>query len=321
MTYIKIIMKTLWLKKLVKRVRRFDIRSVGAFFAYYLGGIYDRVDRHHMFMQAGGLSFSAFVCIIPMTLIVFSFVGGFFERPSVANEINTFIDRLIPYEEYATYIKGLVFERVDEFRIYKSLAGWIGLIGLFFAASALFSTMRTALNTVYRIRNRQTVLIGKLRDFGLVLLVMIYFLLSTTVLPGIQIIMKFAQKLGFWNVLGADRMEDLTIGVASFVLIFTAFFIMYLLVPQKKLPRKAILVSALSSAVLWELARYLFGFYVMNVATGNIKRVYGAYALVIVVAFWIYFTSIVFIIGAEIGQLYRERRKRAVVKARRDSDR
>ena len=133
--------------------------------------------------------------------------------------------------------------------------------------------------------------------------------------------MKFAQKLGFWNVLGADRMEDLTIGVASFVLIFTAFFIMYLLVPQKKLPRKAILISALSSAVLWELARYLFGFYVMNVATGNIKRVYGAYALVIVVAFWIYFTSIVFIIGAEIGQLYRERRKRAVVKARRDSDR
>ena len=40
------------------------------------------------------------------------------------------------------------------------------------------------------------------------------------------------------------------------------------------------------------------------------KKIYGAYVAAIVVVFWIYYTAIVFIIGAEIGQLYRERREK-----------
>jgi len=36
-------------------------------------------------------------------------------------------------------------------------------------------------------------------------------------------------------------------------------------------------------------------------------RVYGAYTLLIAVVFWIYYSAVVFIVGAEIGQLYRER--------------
>ncbi|MCK7519857.1 MAG: hypothetical protein MZV64_20055 [Ignavibacteriales bacterium] len=37
-------------------------------------------------------------------------------------------------------------------------------------------------------------------------------------------------------------------------------------------------------------------------------KIYGAYALVVVVAFWIFYASIVFIIGAEIGKaLFRKK--------------
>jgi len=40
----------------------------------------------------------------------------------------------------------------------------------------------------------------------------------------------------------------------------------------------------------------------------TLNRIYGTYALIVVVAFWIYYSSILFLVGAEIGQLYRERR-------------
>jgi uncharacterized BrkB/YihY/UPF0761 family membrane protein len=49
----------------------------------------------------------------------------------------------------------------------------------------------------------------------------------------------------------------------------------------------------------------VFGFYITHFA--SIERIYGAYVLVVLLAVWIYYSSIIFILGAEIGQLYRER--------------
>jgi membrane protein len=65
------------------------------------------------------------------------------------------------------------------------------------------------------------------------------------------------------------------------------------------------MVAAVWTTVLWELVRNLFGYYISHIA--NINKIYGTYALIIVVAFWIYYSSVLFILGAEIGQLYRER--------------
>ena len=53
-------------------------------------------------------------------------------------------------------------------------------------------------------------------------------------------------------------------------------------------------------------ANKFFGYYITNFAT--LKNIYGAYVFLIVGIFWIYYPSAIFIIAAEIGQLFRERR-------------
>ena len=67
------------------------------------------------------------------------------------------------------------------------------------------------------------------------------------------------------------------------------------------------LVSAFWATVLWELARKVFGYYVSNFLSVN--KIYGAFILIAVILFWLFYSSCLFIVGAEIGQLYRERRK------------
>jgi membrane protein len=59
------------------------------------------------------------------------------------------------------------------------------------------------------------------------------------------------------------------------------------------------------AAIFWVGAKILFGMYLSNFTT--FSKIYGAYALGIVVAFWIYYTAAVFILGAEIGKLFDER--------------
>ena len=284
------------------------LRRAGEFFRHYAGGLYHRVDEHHIFLLASGLAFSLFICIIPMVLVVFAVLGTILEKPSIAQEIDYFIKTVIPYADYAAYIKDLVFLRVEEFTFYKNVVGLLGAVGLFVAASSLFSSMRTILDLVYRVEAAKSVLIGKLWDLVLVILVLLYFLLSTTVLPGWHITKRFAHSVDFLGALQFGFVEDLLLGTASFVFIFLSFFLVYSLVQLRNLPRKALLISALSAAVLWKLAEQLFGFYITHFVT--LKRVYGAYTLLVVVAFWIYYTSLVFILGAEIGQLYRERKQK-----------
>lgn len=272
---------------------------------HYVGGIYDRVYEHHIFLLAGGLAFSLFVCIVPLVLIVFAALGQFIERSSITDEIHTFLIRLIPYPEYAAYVEELILQRVGEFHIYKNVAGIIGLVGLIFASTGLFSSMRTILNSVYQVQLSGPVFMGKLRDLGLIVLVLIYFLLSTLLLPAWSIIREIAGSVQVLSWLNFSGIEDVAIRLFSFAVIFGAYFIIYFAIPEKRPPRKVILISALTASILWEIARYLFGLYITNVAT--LKRIYGAYALTIVSAFWIYYTSLVFIISAEIGQLVRER--------------
>lgn len=277
------------------------------FLSHYIGGLHGRIADHHAFLLAGGLSFSIIVCILPMVLIVFAVIGSILEKPSIAEEINSFIDRIIPYEDSAESIKDIVLSRIDEFKIYKSVAGLIGLLGLLIASSGLFSSMRTILNTVYKVKRVPSAYLGKLRDIGLVLLVVIYFLLSTTVLPTLGIIEDFADRFETFSGFTFLNLSDIAHEAALFTVILIAFFVLYFFIPQRRLPRRA-LVSAVVAAVLWKAAEYLFGYYITSVAT--LKKIYGAYSLTIVVAFWIYYTSIIFIIAAELGQLFRERREK-----------
>jgi len=276
------------------------------FLWYYTGGLVKRLEENHAFLFAGGLAFSMFISTIPLVLIVFSVLGTTLQRPVVSDELRRIIDQIIPYKDYADFVKDLIFNRVRAFQQFKNLAGIVGIVGLLFAASSLFSSMRTILNTVYRVRKNVSVLLAKLRDFALVVVVIVYFLFSAIFLSVWQVSKELAAKLAFLSVLDVALVQRLLLSLASFCVMFIAFFVLYISIPYRRPPRSVVIVSAIAATVLWEVAKQAFGFYISNFIT--LQRIYGTYVLTVVVAFWIYYTSLVFIIGAEIGQLYRERK-------------
>ncbi len=280
--------------------------KIKSFIKHYGGGIYNRVDEHHVFLLAGGLAFSLFVCIIPFLLIIFSVIGSFLDSETIQFQISTLIDTIIPYGMYSDFVKAIIFKRIDEFVQYKTIAGIVGGFGLLFAASGLFSSMRTILNRVFGVEIDVNVILGKLRDFALVLMVLLIFFVTTILMPFINLIFQFANTFEFLSFLQTGYFEHFILTLISLSLIYIVFAILYLAVPLKKLGKKAVFISAFWAAILWEAAKQLFGFYLYNYA--SFSQIYGAYALVVVVAFWIYYSSVVFIIGAEIGRLYYERK-------------
>ena len=131
---------------------------------HYILGLYKRISLHNDFLLGGGLAFSLFICIVPLVLIIFSLLGHLLENISLQKQIDSFILTIIPYPDAADYIEKILFSRIEEFKSLKNIAGYIGIIGLLFASSGLFTSMRNILNIIFLSEKGQHAVIGKLRD-------------------------------------------------------------------------------------------------------------------------------------------------------------
>jgi membrane protein len=275
---------------------------------YYVSGMHRRLGEHHAYLMAGGLAFSLFVCAVPLVLVIFAVLSNLFARPAVAGEIEQMIDRLVPYPEYAVSVKEFIAERLATMADVKRVAGIVGVVGLLVAASGLFSSLRTILKAVFKPEKREWVLIGKLWDLGLVVIVLSFFVLLIVALPTWEAAFQLAKNTGWLQNLPAAATRGLGLWLISLLTLFIAFAGIYWLVPVRKPSRRAILTGALWGALLWLLAKELFGYYIGHIAT--LKQVYGVYTFLIVAAFWIYYSALVLIVGAELGQLSAERHPR-----------
>ncbi|HEY6906437.1 MAG TPA: YhjD/YihY/BrkB family envelope integrity protein, partial [Ignavibacteriaceae bacterium] len=199
------------------------LRKIKSFTFYYAKGLWKRIDDHHVFLFAGGLSFSIFLCIIPFVLIIFAVLGNILDSSYVQFQINTLIETIIPYSRYSEFVKKIIFNRISEVIEYRNIAGIIGGFGLLFAASSLFSSMRTILNKVYGVETDVNILIAKLRDFALVFMVIIIFFMTTISMPTIDLL---REKAGEWTALGflsSGLFSHLIFSLLSLLLIFIVF--------------------------------------------------------------------------------------------------
>ena len=181
-------------------------RRILTFLDHYVGGTFRRLEKNHLFLSAAGMAYSIILSVIPLVLLIFSVLGNIIDVASIEEQVNTAIDGLIPYHDSADYMKHFILSRIPEVVKYKSLAGGVGLIGLFVTSTWLFSSMRTVLNKIYRVEEQKGALIGMLRDFGMVLLILVFILLSTYLLPTINFLFLLQKKLRFLDLLDLEML-------------------------------------------------------------------------------------------------------------------
>ncbi len=274
-------------------------------FVYYVFGLFQKIGENHLLLLAGGLTFSVFVCIVPLVLVIFAVLGQVFESQSIARQVDHFLTTILPYQEFAGPVREFVFSRIAEVVLHKNAAGLFGGIGVFVAASGLFSSMRTALNTIFQTESKKTIWKEKLRDFGMVALVLVALIVLVVAFPALAYISELADTSELLSRLQLNAVNPVVINVMPWGIIFLLSILLYWLVPYEKLNFKVLSISALWATLFWIIAQSLFGYYVSHFAT--LRNIYGTYLFIVASSFWLYYASTVFLLGAQIGQLYRER--------------
>lgn len=261
--------------------------------------IADRSDDDHVYVLSAGIAFNIIISLVPTVLLILYVLGYILDSRSVVAQLNEYASTLIVSGEYRADVIDAIRSQVDNIVANRGLAGWIGIAGLLWSASALASSIRIAVNKVLRCRERQSFLVYWLYDIvGIIILGLLVFL-SIVTGPLLGIARSFTENLTNqlpFELIGFDWfLGEVTIGALN----LTIFWTIFRFVPYQRQDRIVIVVGTLVSAGLWEGARHLFGFYLVEF--GTIGRVYGGFAYFAAAALWIYFSALVFLIGAEIA--------------------
>ncbi|PKL81959.1 MAG: hypothetical protein CVV24_12625 [Ignavibacteriae bacterium HGW-Ignavibacteriae-3] len=293
------------LKKIGSVISLRTYRKIIVFFRHYFIGLIRRMDENNLFFAASGISFSLLIGMIPFILFLFSILGNVFDQSVLETQINNMIDQTIPYPSYANYVKHLISSRLPEVIQSKTTAGILGAVGLLFTSTWIFSSIRTILNQIYHVKIVRGYLYGLLRDALMVILVVFLISLTTFMYPAVKLFYELTKYYPAIQDITSSSIWNYSVYILSLGLMFGMFFLLYYLIPYEQLGKRVSLLSAFWATLLWEIARNIFKYYLTNILSGN--PLYGAFVLILAILLWVFYSACLFIVGAEIGQLYRER--------------
>lgn len=292
------------MKKLISRITNLKIYKT---LYFYINSLLDKFDNDHIWIMSSGISFNILICVIPFTLILLTILGYYLDSETVQQRLISYLNSMVPLP--GQYKDRFIFELTDRTKELTSnafITGAIGLGGLFWTVSGLFSTMREVLRRIYRIDTELNYFIGKLRDFALVILSVILFILSMAITSSVQIFEEYSQGL-FGELITLTLFEKIIPMLIGFIISFCLFYVLYALVPHGKINRRVVLFSSFISALFFEALKYLFSVYILKIA--NYGKIYGTYATIVISIFYIYYLSVIFVVGAELGEIYYQKNK------------
>ncbi len=178
----------------------------------------------------------------------------------------------------------------------------VGLVGMAWAASAMFGAIRKSLNIAWDTHVHRPVIQQKLVDLSLVL--------GLGLLLGVSIVgtgaLRTLQKLSDDNLGPLSEGSGLFWSVLPLflpaVFTFLVFIILYRYVPNAASPFRDIWPGAVLATVLFELLKNLFALYIANF--NNYAGAYGALGGLLLFLLWTYLTSNILLIGAELASEY-----------------
>jgi membrane protein len=201
-----------------------------------------------------------------------------------------------------------VFSILSDLIQRKMVFGLIGLAGLVWAASRIFSAVENSMNIVWKVKRGRAYWHSKFLSLLLVPISVLIMLSSLAFTVFYTVAKDFSIPLIGLKVSEAAFASKLFAILMPLILGFLLFFLAYKIIPYRKVNTRAALIGAICASVLWEAAKFLFDIYIKNYATFH--KVYGSFGALVVMCFWVYYSSFIVLIGAEIGSNYEETKTR-----------
>jgi uncharacterized BrkB/YihY/UPF0761 family membrane protein len=262
------------------------------------------VRKVDVFFNASAVTFNLFICAIPFSLILISIIGYILSFEAAYTELTRYGTELLPdlaYEnsnqifiESERIVQGLILPLVEG----RNVLGITGIIIMLFFTQGLFHSLKMVLFDVFDIQAQNHPLMNIIYNFlgigilgsvflffSLLISVVSLFDLRTISIPYTQVVIQLPWIYELLDVL------------LPLIFTFLLAFVVFRFMSDRQITIWYSLLGASIFTLLFETAKLLLSFY-LNYALSSYESVYQSYTVIVVLAFWVFYLSILFVFSA-----------------------
>jgi YihY family inner membrane protein len=181
------------------------------------------------------------------------------------------------------------------------------VVMLLITTTGVFLPLEVALNSVWGVKKNRSYLLNQIVSLGLAMGVALLAIGSIAMSAAQQSVMKliFFGHVDNWF---AQAITRGFLGTCAVLASIGLFFLIYWGLPNRKVPAKSVLPTAVVMGLLWEAAKYI---YILVLPHLDFRSVYGPFAVSVGLMMWAFISGLLLLGGAYVSatrQALREAR-------------
>jgi YihY family inner membrane protein len=213
--------------------------------AHLLWLIFRKFGEDHGFFLSSGITFNLLICFVPLMLLLLALVGTYlYSDREVLHHLRRSIESAVPTLD-PRIMKNILTIIRD-----RKIVGVLGIGGLIWTSTWVFSSLRTALNVILQAEKERGILRGKAVDLLMVFLAGLFLWVSMTLTSSITLLQGY--RISPYLGVGVILRFVLKYFLPFFFTFWMAFFT-YKIIPNRKILSGQPLCCPLPR-LMWEVA-------------------------------------------------------------------
>jgi membrane protein len=248
---------------------------------------------------AASLAYFTVFSLSPLLLLLTSIAGLVLGEEAVKGQLFGQIQGLVGPDAAALIQQGVSKTTSPSGNIIATI---VGVITLILGATGIFGQLQQAFNSIWNVKTKpkagiKAMVIDRLLTMSMLLV--IAFLLAISV--GLSFITSIATNyLNSFAAIPIPVMEAINLTI-SFIVLSFLFGAMFKILPDIKIPFKAVIPGAVLTALLFTLGKFAIGWYIGRSAYTS---TYGAAGSLMIILVWVYYSVQLLLLGAEFSKSY-----------------
>jgi membrane protein len=249
--------------------------------------------------RGAAIAYYTIFSIAPLLLISTAIAGLVFGQQAVEGAVADQLEGLVGRASAET-VQSMVKGAANTTK--GTVATVVSVITLLITASGVFGELQTSLNEIWKAPTPEgdtltRLVVAKAAAIGLVAATGFLLLVSLVVSAALAAVATWVGGL----MPGMTQLLSVLNFAVSFLMITLLFGAIYKILPDRQLHFRDVAVGAAVTALLFTIGKTLIGWYIGG--TG-IATTYGAAGALMVVLVWVFYSSQVFLLGAEFTKAW-----------------
>ena len=241
----------------------------------------------YAFSVAANVIFSLF----PFIVLIITITQKVFHSPEMADAIRDMLGTLLPLGGAFVYRNMAVLvhphRSVQLFSIFT----------LLITSTGVFLPLEVALNEVWGVKKHRNYLENQVVSLGLAAAVGLLVLGSVAATAGQHTLMSWI-FFGHTDNIVFSFIARFILEIFAIIAGILMFFLIYWILPHRKIPARAVLPTSVVVGLTWEVAKYL---YVLALPRLDFNAVYGPFSTAVGLMMWAFLSGLILLAGAHFS--------------------